>query len=174
MAALIMLFAPALLCLAQEPKKQSEKEDSARRVAIQPGLPPEFAGAGNVGLGPEANAWAVQIQSRGGLDGKGRGDLTVRSDGFMTWRAADGVCESKLSAEAMESLTQIVRAVSGAGWGSYSPGLCYDCYMTAVIVQRREPDGSARLYMAHWDIGEIPDEVKKVYESFIRHKGCNR
>jgi hypothetical protein len=175
-ALLVMLFAPAILCLAQEPKEPSEKQDPARRVevTIPPGLPPEFAGAGAIELGPEANAWVVQILSRGGLDGRGRGDLMVRSDGLMTWRAAGRVCESKLSAEAMESLTQVVRTVSGAGWVNYMRGHCYDCYITAVIVQRREPDESTRLYMAGWDLGEIPDEVKKVYESFIRYKGCNR
>jgi hypothetical protein len=174
MAAFVMIIAPALLCLAQELKGQSEKQEPARRVAIQPGLPPEFAGSMAVGLGPEANAWAVQILSRGGLDGRGRGDLTVKSDGTLIWRAADGVCESKLSAEALESLTQVVRAVTGASWGSYARGHCHDCYITAVLVQRREPDGGTRLYAAHWDVGEIPDEIKKVYESFIRYGGCNR
>jgi hypothetical protein len=92
----------------------------------------------------------------------------------MAWRAGVGVCESILSAEALESLTQIVRAVSGAGWRGYASGQCYDCYITAVTVQRREPDGTVRLYAAYWDLGEITDEVKKVYESFIRYKGCNR
>ncbi|HSQ19718.1 MAG TPA: hypothetical protein VLR92_05030 [Blastocatellia bacterium] len=80
---------------------QQEKKDPARspgvinipfKISVRP-----------IALPPGDNAWAVQIVSRGGLTGSGRGDLTITSEGTLFWNGAEGGCSRRLNDESKKS-----------------------------------------------------------------------
>ena len=55
--------------------------------------------------------------------------------------------------------------------------ICDDCFKTAIVLQRRGGDGIVRRYIAYWDTGterKISEELKKVYDTFMTHKGCKQ
>jgi hypothetical protein len=119
-------------------------------------------------------AWAVQIVSRGGYTGSGRGDLTLTSDGLLTWDGAGGACSRRLPDETLRALTQVVLAVGdSAVLTERAPaGLCLHCYVTAMIVQRKGVEGVVR---ASWDDvtqAKIKAEIITVYESLMAQRGC--
>jgi hypothetical protein len=128
-------------------------------------------------LPPGENAWAIHIVSRGGFIGVGRGDLAVMSDGAVSWKGVDGTCSRKLTEDPLRALAKIVMSVDApAHWGgSKISGPCYDCYLTAFILQRREAAGVERTYAVYWDDStqsEIPANVMTLYEAFMAFRGC--
>lgn len=153
---------------------QQETKD-ATHPTILPILPPPIPMT-PLALPPGDNAWTVQIVSRGGLTGSGRGDLTVTSEGILTWSGADGSCYRKLTDEAMQSLARIVLAAdapSASSEASFS-GLCGDCFLTRMILQRRGA-GGVGVFSAYWDDvsqAKVNAELMKVYEAVMAHGGC--
>jgi hypothetical protein len=46
-----------------------------------------------------------------------------------------------------------------------------------MALQRRERDGIERTYIAYWDdttAGNISEELRKVYDTFMTHRGCKQ
>jgi hypothetical protein len=46
-----------------------------------------------------------------------------------------------------------------------------------MVLQRREPDGRERTYVAYWDdttAKNISEELRKVYDTFMTYKGCQQ
>jgi hypothetical protein len=132
----------------------------------------------SVALPLGANAWALQIDSRGGLTGSGRGDLTLTSDGLLTWSAADGACSRMLSDETMHALTMIVLAADASTTASEKSLsiLCGDCYTNSMILQHRETDGAIRTSSARWDDvsqAKVSAAMITVYETMMAFKGCS-
>ena len=131
-----------------------------------------------VALAPGDNAWAVQIVSRGGLTGTGRGDLTLSSDGILFWNGADGSCNKKLTDETMKALTEVVLAADlSVSLSEGAPaGFCGDCYVTSMIVQHRGVAGVSRASRATWDDAnqaKVPADIFTIYESLMAQRGCN-
>jgi hypothetical protein len=74
-------------------------------------------------------------------------------------------------------LTQTAFSVDGSKWVGRSSGVYSDCYVTAIVLQRREGAGTGRMYIAYWDdatAGKISEGLRKVYDTFMAHKGCKQ
>ena len=117
----------------------------------------------------------MQIVSRGGFAGKGRGDLTLTSEGNLIWNGPDGSCSRKLSDETMNALAKIVFAVDAPPSSTErSPNLCADCYVTGMILQHRTGSG-VRTFSAIWDDpsqAKVSGNMIAVYEALMAQKGC--
>src|SRR5262245_62241284 len=81
---------------AQKPETELQRPNSAQVQNPPVALPPTLGPIRKVELSPEANSWAVQIISRGGYTGTGRGDLTITSQGRLGWNAVENQCNVKL------------------------------------------------------------------------------
>jgi hypothetical protein len=162
---------------AQKPETELQKPDSAQGQNPTAGLPPALGAIRKATLSPEANSWAVQIISRGGITGRGRGDLTITSQGQLLWSAAENQCNVKLRDDLIQTLTQTAFSANASGWGGPIASHCSDCFVYAIVLQRRESDGIERTYVASWDDStakNISEELRKVYDIFMTHKGCKQ
>src|SRR5215475_3372375 len=160
----------------QKPETELQKANTTQVVNSPAALPPVFGPIQKIELSPEANSWAVQIISRGGFSGTGRGDLTITSQGNLVWNGAGHQCNAKLGDDVLQMLAQTVFSANASGWGASTAGFCADCYVYAMVLQRREGDGVERTYLARWDdttARRIPEELRKVYDTFRTYKGCN-
>lgn len=140
-------------------------------------IPASFGPFQKIPLSQEANAWAVQVISSGGFAGKGRGNLTITSQGRLFWNWVEKECNVKLGDEVMQDLTQAAFSADTTRWSGTTDRRCMDCFMYAIVLQRRESDGSERTYIAYWDDStakKLPDELKKLYETFMAHKECKQ
>jgi hypothetical protein len=196
----IISLIPSCLCFAQEnanknpssspaqkPETELQRPNSAPVEDPFAVLPPRFRGAfrtvRKVELSPEANSWAVQIISGGGIMGIGKGDLTITSQGDLAWNKKDhpnekeNRCNVKLRDDVIQMLTQTAFSANASGWGGPTSSYCSDCFVYAIVLQRREQDGIGRTYLAYWDDStgkNISEEVRKVYDTFMTHKECQQ
>jgi hypothetical protein len=139
-------------------------------------LPDGLGAFQKVELSPEANSWAVQIITRGGLDGRGKGDLTITSQGRLDWNEVKNQCNVKLRDDVLQTLAQTAFSANASEWGGKT-SMCNDCFVTAIALQRREGAGVGRTYIAYWDdgaAGKISEGLRKVYDTFMTHKGCKQ
>jgi len=186
----IINLIPSCLCFAEEsanktppsssPQKPETELQRTNSVQVQnpPAVLPAALGAiPKVELPPGANSWAVQVISRGGITGTGRGDLTITSHGHLVWNAVENQCNVKLPDDVLQMLTQTAFSANPSGWVGSTASVCADCYVSAIALQRRESDGIGRTYIAYWDdttAGSISGELRKVYDTFMTHKGCKQ
>lgn len=182
------LLAGGSLCLAQEKteknaqtpaakEEQKEMQKRADKAFNQPpALPIHMLGSvQQLKLSPEKNAWAVQIISSGGFNGAGKGNLIVTSEGSLSWKALNSSCSASLAPEALSLISQAALATNPSKWGASSVSLCMDCYVTTVVLHRREADGTERIYSVYWDDttkAKVPEEVMKIYETFMAQGQC--
>jgi hypothetical protein len=157
---------------SQSSRVQKEKKEPAYPMVLNL---PSTVTVEPVALPPGENAWAVQIVSRGGFAGKGRGDLTLTSEGNLIWNGPDGSCSRKLSDETMNALAKIVFAVDAPPSSTErSPNLCADCYVTGIILQYRAGSG-VRAFSAIWDDpsqAKVSGNMIAVYEALMAQEGC--
>lgn len=180
-AALILLSSVSL-CLSQgaegklrnPPPVQKEEETRLTIVMSQASgasVPPILMGALEpIDLPAEKNSWAVQIVTRGGILGGGKGDIKITSDGSVSCSPAISPCGDRLSAEALQSLAQMVISAKPSEWGGSAIGVCRDCYVTILALHRRETDGVARAYIAYWDDStqeRIPEQVRRLSQNTV-------
>ena len=180
--AALLLLAASPASFAQKDKDEPEEapfttqaeedEKWTRYLAVKPepgaeSLPPALAGALQpVELPEGGDAWAVQVMTRGGFTGLGRGDVTVNSAGAVTCTPAAGPCPASLSAAALESLAKVVAAAEPARWKGPGVGACRDCYVTLLALRRREKSGGLKTYTVYWDditSAKLPAEVARLY-----------
>jgi hypothetical protein len=162
---------------AQKPETESQKPNSAQGQNPTVLLLDNMGAFQKVELSPEANSWAVQIITRGGFDGKGMGDLTITSQGRLVWNERRNQCDAKLGDDVLQMLTQTAFSADASKWVWLRSRICADCYKTAIVLQRREGDGIVRTYIAYWDsstAGKISEGLRKVYDTFMTHKGCKQ
>ena len=121
---------------SQTNRVQQEKKDTNYPMVLN--LPSSVT-VEPIALPAGDNAWAVQIVSRGGFAGSGRGDLTLTSDGNLIWNGPDGSCSRKLPDETMSALTKVVLAAEAPASSTEraAAGVCADCYVTGMILQQR-------------------------------------
>jgi hypothetical protein len=113
-----------------------------------------------VGVPDGKDAWALQIITRGGITGRGRGDVTVTSDGSVSCTTP---CTFGQSAAALASLSQLIAAAKPSKWKSSVSGTCNDCYLTLLVLQRRSGNGAAKTYTLYWDdTAAVPADVKEI------------
>src|SRR5262245_29554225 len=98
---LIAVLMLSCLCFAQENSNKTPPPSSAQKTETElqkpklrpnlqvvdtaPAIPAAFGSIQKIELSPKENAWAVQIMSRGGIIGIGRGDLAITSQGNLAW-----------------------------------------------------------------------------------------
>lgn len=180
--ALALLFAVALAppCLGQKEKEKQEPltpshEEGGRlrsHLHVRPGhgaesLPPELLGALKPVELPEGeDSWAVQLITRGGFAGTGRGDVTITSDGGVRCSPPAMRCPDLRPGAALTSLSKLVAAARPSNWKRTAAVPCRDCYVTMLVLQRREGGGAVKTYTAYWDdtnAASIPVEVSNIY-----------
>src|SRR5215813_5201091 len=185
----IISLIPSCLCIAQEganktpspstaqkPETALQWPNSARTQNSTVVLPDGLGAFQKVELSSEANSWAVQIITRGGLDGRGKGDLTITSQGRLVWNERKNQCDVNLRDDVLQTLTQTAFSANASEWGGKT-SMCKACYVTAIALQRREGAGVGRTYIAYWDDGtarKISEGLRKVYDTFMTHKGCKQ
>jgi putative zinc finger protein len=160
-----------------KPETELQRPNSAQGQNPTVVLPAGMGAFPIVGLSPEANSWAVQIITRGGFAGKGKGDLTITSQGRLVWNEIKNQCNVKLRDDVLQMLTQTAFSADASKWVGYPSRICDDCYVTAIVLQRREGDGIGRTYIAYWDdatAGKISEGLRKVYDTFMTHKECKQ
>jgi hypothetical protein len=174
-----VMFAAASQVTSTSVSSKSVQSEPDKRMTRPATLPDIYAPVSLVPLElpPGENSWTVQIVSRGGFIGAGRGSMTVTSQGNFTWNGPGGGCSRTLTADAISALSKlVVAAEASASWnGSKLTGLCGDCYVTTMLLQRRERDGVVRSYNLTWDDAsnaQIPPDALTIYEAFIAHAGC--
>lgn len=180
----LLLFAAPSLCAAQSPGAKPQptptraegssagsKTESAARPPAGPTVPPALrAGVKPAVLPPDKDAWIVQVMTGGGFSGKGKGDVTVSSDGSAACSLPDTPCESSLTPELLKSLGESVREAKPEKWGDFGSGTCNDCYATSLVLRRRGKHGAERVYTANWDDAskDLPADVKRIYENALK------
>ena len=115
-------------------------------------------------------AWVLQLVTRGGFAGGGKGDLTVSSLGGVDFTQAGAVCRQELPAEALRSLAGVVAAAKTTGWKAAQTGVCRDCYVTIMLLRRREADGRVRSHLFHWDdvtASKVPEDVLRLHDTAL-------
>jgi hypothetical protein len=157
---------------SQSSRVQQEKKEPTYPMVLNL---PSTVTVEPIALPPGENAWAVQIVSRGGFAGSGRGDLTLTSEGKLIWNGPDGSCSRKLPVETMNALTKVVLAVDASPSSTERlPNMCADCYVTGIILQHRAGSG-IRAFSAIWDDpsqAKVSGNMIAVYEALMAQKGC--
>lgn len=178
----LLLFAAPSLCAAQSPgvkpqptptpaegSSAGSKAESAARPPAGPSVPPALrAGVKPAVLPPDKDAWIVQIVVSGGFSGRGKGDVSVSSDGSAACSLPDAPCKSDLTPELLKWLGESVREAKPEKWGDFSGHTCSDCYGTLLILRRRGKGGAEQVYTASWDgisAKDVPADVKRIYEN---------
>src|SRR5215471_18971532 len=154
----IINLIPSCLCFAQEganktlststaqkPETELQRPNSAQVQNSTVVLPDGLGAFQKVELSPEANSWAVQIITRGGLDGRGKGDLTITSQGRLDWNEIRNQCNVKLRDDVLQVLAQTAFSADASKWVGLPSRICADCFKTAMVLQRREGDGTVRM-----------------------------
>jgi hypothetical protein len=131
------------------------------------GLPPVLLGAVREIQPPEGRgSWVVQVISRGGLDGRGEGDLAISSDGSLT--AFTSGASAVVSPDALSSLGQRVRTATPTQWTGVSRlGTCSDCVATLLVLTLRDSDGPPQTYTAFWDAttrASVPVDLLRIHD----------
>jgi hypothetical protein len=143
----------------------------AAAAAAQGDLPPIFTGVTtDVGVPAGAAAWAVRIVTRGGLTGRGRGDVLITSDRRVTCDGGAPPCATTLSEASAAALGRLIAQVDPAAGSRSSLGVCRDCYATLLVLRMRSPDGATRTLTAYWDVttqAQMPPELLRLYEALI-------
>jgi hypothetical protein len=166
-----LLAVACLLILACAPPSAAQNTDdksksAALTQALGESLPPELRDAFKPVELPEGrDAWALQIVTRGGIAGRGRGDVTVTSDGRVTCAPATAPCALKQAGDPFPSLSRLVAAAKPSKWKNPATGACNDCYLTLFVLQRRAGNGRERTHTLYWDdttAGAVPADVKQI------------
>ncbi|HZI17093.1 MAG TPA: hypothetical protein VEY09_00725 [Pyrinomonadaceae bacterium] len=139
----------------------------ARIVSSTTVAPPIFIGVTEpLALPEEESAWLVQIVTRGGFGGRGRGDLIVRSDGRLVCEGLTRPCPDITDSAALAALGDKVLAADLTKWRDFGLGFCSDCYATMLVVYRRV-EGRIERATAFWSdttAGEVAPAVRTIYE----------
>jgi hypothetical protein len=135
---------------------------------VEVSLPPVFTGVAQPIEPPgQTGAWVLQVISRGGLDGRGTGDLTIKSDGTATLVTPVKGAAS-IHPDTLVSLNQRIRSVATPRWAVSSRlGICSDCTATLIVLSIREPNGLVSTYTAFWDAtttASIPEDLRRIHD----------
>jgi hypothetical protein len=133
-------------------------------------LPPVFLGSVHAIPLPDSDgAWVLQIVSRGGLTGRGTGDVVVVSDGRVTRSSREA--QLSLQPEMLGPLAQRIRRTTPEQWAIGSRlSRCNDCIATLIVLTIRERGGLVRTYTSFWDsatFGGISDDVRQIHRAAL-------
>jgi hypothetical protein len=149
------------------------------------GIPLAFVNAVRQIRPPEKpGAWVLQVISRGGLEGRGTGDVAITSDGALTLFKSGTTISAPPGV--LRSLGRFIQATTPSQWtaGSRLSGLCSDCFATLMVLTLRQSDGLDQTQTAFWDAatkGSVPADVLRIHdlalsmnEAILRQRGDAR
>ena len=119
---------------------------------------------------PDGNgAWILQVATRGGLDGQGKGDFWITSKRELTCSRKEMSCPKEVANQTADGLAQMIAAVTPAIWSNPVPdNLCPDCLVIMMKITIRGHDGSIQNLAANWDIttqSRLPAEILRLYKA---------
>jgi hypothetical protein len=174
------------LCAAQKSnEKESKYDESLRQMneeqrnreylelfRARPGeesLPAQLKDTYEPAELPEGkDSWVVQVVTRGGFTGRGRGDVTLKSDGVVSCSpTVFDPCAGALTPASLETLSKLISAANPKQWKDKPGGLCRDCYVILFALQRRDAKGRAKSYLVYFDdttLAQMPEEVRQMYK----------
>jgi hypothetical protein len=174
----LILLTTETLCssqIASNKKRRPPKTSQVSGESIQPNIIPVHPVLGNtlrpVELPQREGAWAVQIVTRGGVMGTGKGDLIITSEGEAIFTHVGASRTVKLLPDADRKIGQAVASTKPTNWNTPSSSLCNDCYITMLALYRR--DAGIKTYIVEWDdvtTGELPDDVTELYATAMSLK----
>lgn len=177
----LFLIAAPVLCAAQtsgekpQPTPQSSEEAKTEVFTLRPdtsSLPPALLDTVKaVELPQGKGAWVIQVATRGGFAGSGKGDVIVSSDGSVACTLSYSTCNKRASSELLRPLERSVREAKPEKWGDFRQGVCNDCYLTLLVLHRRGPDGAEQVYTVYWDdviARNLPADVGQIYDKSMK------
>jgi len=119
----------------------------------------------------QPGGWVLQVVTRGGLDGRGTGDLFINSiggagvsGGDVAWISSHGVI--------VPELDESIRAILPPHWTASRPsGICSDCVVTLMHLALRSMDGSVQTHSAFWDPTSRPQvatELMRIHDLAVK------
>ena len=121
-------------------------------------------------------AWAVRVETTGGLTGRGTGSVTASSGGAVLCVRMTN-CPGNLQLELRRSLSHLVSVISiaPAPQSSSSPAVttCSDCVTTTMTVQRRDAAGDHTLRYT-WDVSTahaVPVDARRLHAAIMELTG---
>jgi len=181
----LLIVACAAVCAAQKSAGKESKQDSYtsdieeeqrnreylerfKATGANASLPAELKDAYKPAELPEGrDSWVVQVVTRGGLTGRGRGDVTLKSDGLVSCSpTVFDPCADTLAPASLESLSKLVHAANPKEWRDRPGAVCRDCYVVLFALQRRDAKGRAKSYTVYFDdttLAQMPEEVRRLY-----------
>lgn len=183
--ACLLVVACASSCAAQKSNEKESKYDESLRQTneeqrnreylelfrARPGeesLPAQLKDAYTPAELPGGkDSWVVQVITRGGFTGRGRGDVTLKSDGVVSCSpTVFDACADTLPPASLESLSKLVSAANPKEWRDRPGSLCNDCYVVLFALQRRDAKGRAKSYTVYFDdttLAQMPEAVRQLY-----------
>lgn len=168
--ALVLISASALAHQEDKEKSGGAARDKQTLEAQAAQVPQD-----QVRLLQEKGSWVLEIQSGGGFHGRGRGGLTVTSEGRLTSTMPEAACEVVLQPPVLETLARLARSARPFNNVELNASVCNDCYSTSMVLRRREADGSVRTYTAYWDDStkkSIPSDVISIHDAILGARDC--
>jgi hypothetical protein len=113
-------------------------------------------------------AWVLQVITRGGLDGRGTGDLTIDSNGDANFVHPSDGSAMRAQRLGVKPLDQSVRGILASQWtAAPPPGICSDCVLTLMHLTLRGTDNSVQTYSVYWDAtsqAQVAPELMRVHD----------
>lgn len=181
----LFIVACATICAAQKSGEKDSKYDESIKQTneeqrnreqlelyrARPGeesLPAQLKDAYEPAKLPKGkDSWVVQVVTRGGFAGRGRGDVTLKSDGVVSCSpTVSDPCASTLAPASLEALSKLIASAEPKSWKDKPGGACRDCYVSLLALQRRDAKGRAKSYVVYFDdltLAQMPEEVRRIY-----------
>ena len=165
-------FIRARLGLKGDAAQTSRRKIDFDRILTQTTQPVEEAMS--VAL-PEGAAWAIQIITSGGFGGTIERKI-VTSNGELA--CDDATSTALLAPQALSSLSKLVaEARSFEHNQKINLSVCKDCRRAAIMLSRREADGTIKTYSATWDEttrAEVSEAMRQIYDKVGALDSCRK
>jgi hypothetical protein len=119
----------------------------------------------------------VEVTTSGGFAGRGKGNVTVYSNGALACEPPMAACGPALAPQSAASLRALVLGLEPGAWTSPKAAPCSDCYVTTLTVRRRVGNAQdiARSYT--WNdaqAADVPPSVKRLHAAVLAFSAQRR
>ena len=131
--------------------------------------------AGSQGNPPTADlpdgaaAWVLQITTHGGFEGRGSGDILMKSTGELRCSRKEMSCPEKLTSKTVTELSRIIATIKRPYWtNAVLDNFCQDCLETTMQLTVRDHNGSIQTFDAHWNIttqNHLPPALLRLFSA---------
>jgi hypothetical protein len=126
-------------------------------------------------------AFVIDLDTTGGFTGRGRGGVTVDSEGRVRAARMGGVnrdasqCRAQLAADDLQSLRRAVAGTGPQSWPeTFAPSGdngCCDRHQWTLRLEQREADDRVRKFVTKWydgNEGRLPKELASIRDIAVR------